>query len=150
MEWENSEVSLRYLNHSHGGMPSCDTVDRCMFHFSPASLGTLVSSPIWSPLSGLPRSHFKFLWALVPFPSCSWFHTTKHLGPFFTQNLPLLFNFSLNKCSYSPNLNEPISPKVCMVLHGFTVLLHPRCPPTPHDHQALDLQLERSFLKLIY
>lgn len=111
-------------------------------------LQTLVSSPLWSPLSGDPTltSHT----CRLSFPIYLWFHTMEHLVPFFTQNLSLLFFFFffLDKCFYSSNLNEPIPPKVFAVLRGFTMWSH--CVfPTLCNHQVLDLQLERSFLKLI-
>lgn len=92
-------------------------------------LKTLVSSPLWSPLSG--DSNLTSHTCRLSFPIYLWFHTMEHLGPFFTQNLSLLFIFFfLDRCSYSSNLNEPILPKVFMVLHGLPMWLH-RVVPYP-------------------
>lgn len=96
-----------------------------------------------------PNSHFTYLQAFI-----SYLFMVSHCGTSCTFLYPklisfvLFFFFFLDKCFYSSNLNEPIPPKVYAVLRGFTMWSH--CVfPTLCNHQVLDLQLERSFLKLI-
>lgn len=127
-------------------MPSCDSVNRCMPHFLPGSCRLLF--PL---LSGV---HCQGTQLSLHIPAG--FHFLSIYG--FTLwnilylSLPKTYLFCsfffLDKCFYSSNLNEPILPKVFAVLRGFTMWSH--CVfPTLCNHQVLDLQLERSFLKLI-
>lgn len=111
-------------------MPSCDSVNRCMPHFLPGSWRLLF--PL---LSGV---HCQGTQISLHIPAGSHFllnlFMVSHYGTSWTFLYPKFISFVhfffLDKCSYSSNLNEPILPKVFVVLHGLTMWLH-RVVPYP-------------------
>lgn len=79
-------------------------------------------SSLESSVRGL-KSHFTYLQALI-----SYLFMVSHYGTSWTflysKLISFVHFFFLDKCSYSSNLNEPILPKVFVVLYSFTMSLH--------------------------